>query len=139
MHTLGHTLMAGAIAGVICIMASWFITGVLVHPLQAETPGTWRAEEGPTQYAAASGLTLGAAVIVALFFSVTGGVHISGVHPGLMNGLTFGLFCWAALAVPVLLSMSLFVNMRRGFVLGLILDWMLVSVIAGGLAGWLTH
>ena len=136
MRTLGYTLLAGAVAGVIGIMTSWFITGVLVHPLQAETPNTWRATEGPAQYAGASALTLLAALIVSFFFAATGGVHISGVHAGIMSGLTFGLLCWAALALPVLLSMSLFVNMRRGFVLGLILDWLLVSVIAGGCAGW---
>ena len=137
MGTLGHTLLAGAIAGVIGIMTSWFITGVLVHPLQAETPNTWRPNEGPAQYAGASAITLCAALIVSVFFALTGGVHVAGVHAGLMNGLTFGVLCWAALALPVLLSMSLFVNMRRGFVLGLMLDWLLVSVIAGGLAGWL--
>lgn len=136
MLTLGRALAAGGIAGLIGIMTSWLITGVVVHPLQAETPNTWRPTEGPAQYAAASALTVLAALIVSCFFSLTGGIHIASVHAGVMNGITFGALCWAALAVPVLVSMSLFVNIRRGFVLGLILDWLLVSVIAGGVAGW---
>jgi hypothetical protein len=40
----------------------------------------------------------------------------------MVAGIIFGALCWVALAVPVLLSMSAFVNLHRGMVLGLALD-----------------
>ncbi|HEY9450051.1 MAG TPA: hypothetical protein VIQ60_09855 [Gemmatimonadaceae bacterium] len=55
----------------------------------------------------------------------------------MVAGIIFGALCWVALAVPVLLSMSAFVNLHRGMVLGLALDWLVTSVLAGAAAGWL--
>jgi len=137
MSTIGRVLLAGVSAGVVGIFTSWLITGVLFHPFQRRTPGTWRAGEGAVQYAGASGLTVLAALVVSIFFAATGGVHLHAAPVGIVNGLLFGVLCWAALAVPVLLSVAVFVNVHRGVVLGLVLDWLVVSLLAGGMAGWL--
>lgn len=131
----GRILLAGLVSGVIGVFTSWLITGMLFHPFQAKTPQTWRASEGSRQYAAASALTILAALIISAFFAATGGVH--GVTGPITNGICFGFLCWVALALPMTLSSALFINLNRGFVVGLLLDWLVLSVLAGGVAGWL--
>lgn len=137
MGIVTRVVVAGSIAGVAGIFSSWLITGVLFHSFQRLTPNTWRPEEGAKQYAGASALTVLAAFVVSVFFAATGGVHAWSMAPGIANGLLFGLLCWAAFAFPVVLSVALFVNLHRGFVLGLVLDWLVVSLFAGAAAGWL--
>lgn len=137
MSTMGRVMLAGIGAGVVGVFTSWLITGVLFHPFQRRTPATWRASEGAAQYAGASALTVLAAVVVTGLFAVTGGVHVEAIGSGVGNGLVFGALCWGAFALPVLLSVALFVNIHRGMVLGLLLDWLVVALLAGGLAGWL--
>jgi len=131
----GRILLAGLISGVVGVFASWLITGTLFHPFQARTPQTWRASEGPANYAAAGGLTVVAAFVITVFYAATGGVD--GVSGAIANGLCFGLLCWAALALPVTLSFAIFVNISKGVVTGLLLDWLVVSLVAGGIAGWI--
>jgi hypothetical protein len=131
----GRILLAGLISGVIGVFTSWLITGMLFHPFQAKTPQTWRPSEGSRQYAGASALTILAAFIISAFFAATGGLH--GVTGPVTNGVYFGFLCWAALALPMTLSSALFINLNRGFVAGLLLDWLVLSLLAGGVAGWL--
>jgi hypothetical protein len=131
----GRILLAGLISGVIGVFTSWLITGMLFHPFQAKTPQTWRPSEGSRQYAGASALTILAALIISAFFAATGGLH--GVTGPVTNGVYFGFLCWAALALPMTLSSALFINLNRGFVAGLLLDWLVLSLLAGGVAGWL--
>lgn len=54
----------------------------------------------------------------------------------LANGVVFGVFCWAAVGAPVLLSMGVFVNFHPGVIIGLLLDWLLLSVLAAVAAAW---
>ncbi len=135
MH-VGNALLAGALAGLAGILTSWFVTGVVFHPYQRLTPATWRASEGAREYALASGTTVLAALIVALFFALTGGVSTLAGSSWLANGALFGVLCWFALGAPVLLSMSVFVNIHPGVVVGLLLDWLLVSLLAALAAAW---
>ena len=130
-----RVILAGVGAGILGICASWLITGVVFHPFQARTPGTWRAEEGSAQYAAASALTLLAALAVSTLVAITGGAHLAAGSIG--GGALLGALCWAALALPVLLSVSLFVNVHRGVIAGLLLEWLVTSAAAGAAAGWL--
>ncbi len=132
---MGRIILAGLLSGVIGVFSSWLITGVLFHHFQSRTPQTWRASEGATQYAAASALTILAALLITGLFSATGGLR--GVTDPIANGIYFGFLCWSALALPVTLSSALFVNLDKGFVVGLLLDWLVVSLVAGGVAGWL--
>lgn len=131
----GRILMAGLISGVCGIFTSWLITGTIFHPFQARTPQTWRATEGASQYAAASGLTVLSALVITTLFAATGGLN--GVVGPITNGLIFGFLCWAALALPITLSSAVFINIDKGVVIGLLLDWLVVSLLAGGVAGWL--
>ncbi len=133
---LTKILFAGALAGVLGVLTSWLVTGVAFHPYQRLTPATWRPTEGPRQYALASGATLLAALMIVLFFSLTGGFHALVGKGWLLQGVLFGLLCWAALGAPVLFSIALFVNLHRGVVVGLLLDWFLVSLLAGVAAAW---
>lgn len=133
---LTKILLAGTVAGVAGILTSWLVTGMAFHPYQRLTPATWRTSEGPRQYALASGTTVLAALMIALFFSLTGGVTAFGGAGWVANGLLFGLLCWAALGAPVLCSLALFVNVHRGVVVGLLLDWLLVGLLAGLAAAW---
>lgn len=130
-----RVILAGVVAGLLGVCASWLLTGVLFHPFQARTPETWRRGEGGVHYAAASGLTLLAALAVSTLVALTGGVHVaSGAVSG---GALFGALCWIALALPVLLSIGVFVNVHRGVVAGLLLEWLVTSAVAGAAAGWL--
>jgi len=132
---IGRALLAGAVAGILSIFTSWLITGVLFHRFQRLTPATWRPE-GPQQYALASALNVLASVLLALFLTATGGVGpISGATwPA--NGALFGAMCWTVAAAPVLLSVAIFVNVNRGVVIGLLLDWLVVAVLAGVITAW---
>lgn len=133
---MGRIILAGLLSGVIGVFSSWLITGMIFHPFQARTPATWRAGEGPIHYAASSALTILAALVITAFFAATGGLH--GVTGPIANGIYFGFLCWLALALPLTLSFAVFVNLDKGFVIGLLLDWLIVSLVAGGVAGWLT-
>ena len=131
-----NAIVAGVAAGLVGIMTSWLVTGVIFHPYQRLTPGTWRHKEGPREYALASGATVLAALIVAIFFILTGGVSTLSGSSWAANGALFGFLCWAALGAPVLWSMGLFVNLHAGVIIGLLLDWLLVSLIAGLATAW---
>lgn len=132
---LGRIFLAGLISGVCGIFTSWLITGTIFHPFQARTPQTWRASEGAAQYAASSGLTVLSALGITILYAATGGLH--SVAGPITNGVCFGLLSWAALALPITLSFAIFVNIDKGVVIGLLLDWLAVCLLAGGVAGWL--
>lgn len=133
---LARLLLAGALAGLAGTMTSWLVTGHLFHRFQARTPATWRAAEGYQQYTIASAITLASAILVALLYGLTGGIGALVGASWLTGGLAFGLLAWATLTAPVLCSISLFVNIDRGMVVGLLLDWLLVALMAGAAAAY---
>ena len=130
-----RVVLAGLGAGVVGICASWLLTGVVFHPFQARTPGTWRADEGAAQYAAASALTLFAALAVSTLVALTGGAHLFAGRA--IDGAMLGALCWGAIALPVLLSVALFVNVHRGVITGLLTEWLITSAVAGAASGWM--
>jgi hypothetical protein len=134
-----HLALAGMGAGVVGVCSSWLVTGMAFHPYQARTPSTWRRQEGGREYALASALTVVAALAVTALFALTGGIAALASAPWLVQGTAFGASCWAALAAPVLLSMAVFVNLHRVVVVGLLLDWLLVALVAGAAAAWAAH
>src|SRR5262249_5884451 len=129
-------LVAGVTAGLVGVVTSWLVTGILFHPYQRVTPGTWRSREGPREYALASSATVVAALVIAIFFALTDGVPTLAGSSWMANGALFGFLCWAALGAPVLVSVGLFVNMHAGVIIGLLLDWLLVSLAAGLATAW---
>jgi len=132
---IGRALLAGAGAGILSIFTSYLITAVLFHRYQRLTPATWRPE-GPREYALASGLNVLAGVLLALFFTATGGVGPLSGGSWLANGALFGALCWAAGAAPVLLSTAIFVNVHRGVIIGGLLDWLVAAILAGVITAW---
>ena len=121
-------LFPGLIAGFIGVFTSWLITGTIFHPWQRRTPNTWRPE-GSVQYASASALHILAALGVSALCSAARVRSIPG-------GLHIALLAWAATAVPVLASSGLFVNLHPLVIVGLIVDWLVLVAMAGGLAGY---
>ncbi|HEX9637507.1 MAG TPA: hypothetical protein VGB99_08240 [Acidobacteriota bacterium] len=125
-------LIAGAAAGFVAVVLDWLINAWLFHDYQKRTPSTWRAE-GPKQYLLSMAATFGSGFTYAIFYAWTGGVHLGGELHWLAAGLLFGLGCWMALALPIVLSLAIFVNLHRGCVVGLLLDWLLISLAAGAI------
>ncbi len=130
-----RVLLAGLGAGLLGTCAGWLLSGVVFHAFQARTPQTWRPAEGAAHYAAASGLTLLAAILISTLVALTGGAHVA--RGAATDGAALGALCWAALAAPVLVSVSVFVNVHRGVIVGLLTEWLVTSVLAGAAAGWL--
>jgi len=124
-------LLDGAIAGVLSTGTGYWITGRLFHAYQARTPQTWRSGESWSSYLVSTGLRLFACVAVACFYA---GVEFATSlfdRGTILSGASFGLGLWAITVAPAMLEAALFVNWHRGFVVGLLLDWMVVLTLAG--------
>ena len=127
-------LAVGGIAGVLSNITGYVITGLVFHRYQAQTPNTWRSTESWTHYLYSAGVRILACTAIALLYDAFG-VGIPGLVTGAIpNGASFGAFIWAAAAAPVILEAALFVNWHRGFVVGLLLDWLVLCVVAGVVA-----
>jgi hypothetical protein len=121
----------GLIAGILANATGYLITARLFHSYQNKTPNTWRHTESWTHYLAATAIRIAACIGIGFFYALLlpsltnlgGGV--------LARGSTFGSFLWAVTVMPLVLEVALFVNWHRGFVLGLVIDWLVVYVLAG--------
>jgi hypothetical protein len=133
--SMGRVVFAGVCAGIIGVFTSGILVGWLFHPYQSLTPQTWRASEGPKQYAVSSALTIVSATLIAVLYSLADPLALPW-GSWLESGLVFGALCWAALAAPILLSNALFVNLHRGFVAGLLLSWLIVALLGASAAAW---
>jgi hypothetical protein len=131
MRVLKAIAIAAIVGGIPGVFTSWLITGVLSHPFQRATPATWRRHEGGAQYAGASATKFLLAALMATLVAMTGGVHAFGVTSSIGAGVLLAVLCWAAGTLPALLSVGLFVNLHLAVVAGLLLDWLIVSTIAG--------
>jgi hypothetical protein len=124
-------ILAGAIAGVLSNATGYLITGLLFHPYQAQTPHTWRAAETWSRYSTAAAVRIFACLAIAfLYAALTPSGHAPAAS-ALVSGARFGALLWIAIAGPVILETALFVNWRRGFVVGLLLDWLVLCILAG--------
>jgi hypothetical protein len=130
---IGRIAVVGLVSGLFGVVTSGTIVGWLFHPFQARTPQTWRPDEGPVQYAISSVLTVVMAMLVVTLYAA---LRPALSTDGWRNGLSFGALCWVTFVAPVLLSNALFVNLHRGFVAGLMLSWLIVTLLAAGAAGW---
>jgi hypothetical protein len=115
-------LAAGAVAGVAANVTGFVITAKLFHRYQARTPNTWREVESWGHYLASSAIRMFACIAIGLLH----GLAAAGVR-----GASFGFCLWAAVAAPVILETAIFVRWHRGFVVGLLLDWLVLCVLAG--------
>jgi len=124
-----RVLAAGVVAGLAANATGYAITGRLFHRYQSLTPHTWRASESFAQYRDATLVRLGACVAIAFLYAALGGAAPS-VDGAIAHGAAFGAMLWAATLLPLLLELALFVNWHRGFVLGILLDWLIVCLLA---------
>lgn len=122
-------LIAGLSCGVIGILIEWIIHARFFS-LRGRTPATWRVRARRLRLLGAGALLL-SGFTYAGFFAVTGGIGWLNVTQWIQIGLLFGFGCWAALALPVLLSISIVINLHRGVIAGLLLNWLLVSLAYG--------
>ena len=125
---LVRVLVAGSIAGILSNITGYVITGRLFHPYQSRTPGTWRPTENWSNYLFSTGIRLFACFAVTFLYGFVA------LHPAggpLVAGTCAGFVLWAVTVAPVILEVALFVNWHRGFVVGLLLDWLIVFVLAG--------
>jgi hypothetical protein len=125
---------AGAIAGVLTNFTGYAITGRIFHRFQALTPHTWRKPESWMHYLTSAGVRILACIGIALLYDAVGFAARDLFAGEIANGAAFGFLIWACGAAPVILETALFVNWHRGFVVGLLLDWLVLSVVAGVVA-----
>ncbi len=127
---IGRILMAGAGSAAAGLVIAWVTVAWLFHDYQQLTPATWRPE-GPREYFLSSCVTLASGFAFALLFAITGSALTSRVGHSLPAGLLFGFACFVALPLPVILSQAIFVNLHRGFVMGLLLNSLLFCLTSG--------
>jgi hypothetical protein len=119
------------------VFTSWLITGTLFHRFQGATPATWRPE-GPMQYVLSMALNLFAGLALGVLFGATGGVCALAESKWWLQGIVFGCLCWASLPLPMQLTAALFINLHRGFVVGILLDILAMCLLAGLGSAWAT-
>jgi hypothetical protein len=125
-----RVLAAGVIAGIVANATGYLITGRLFHPYQAKTPNTWRQTESWAHYQYAAAIRTAACVGIALCYAALNGSFANlGAGP-VSRGVSFGALLWGITILPLVLEVALFVNWHRGFVMGLIIDWLAVCVVA---------
>jgi hypothetical protein len=121
-------LLAAVISSIVGILIDWVVTIKVFHRFRRRTPATYRN--------LSRHMLVWAAIVIAAFtysgfFAITGGVGWLNVRQWVQIGVLFGVGCWAALPLPLLLSLSVFINLHRGVVIGLLLEWLLISVAFG--------
>ena len=129
-----NILAAGVIAGIVANATGYLITGRLFHPYQARTPGTWRVSESWTHYLQAAAIRIAACIAMGFLYGALGTAIPSVGDGAIARGISFGSILWAVTLLPLVLEAALFVNWHRGFVAGLLLDWLVVCILASAAA-----
>ena len=129
-NTLMRIILAAVISAVVGIAVDWLVSLKLFHRYRSRTPDTYRPAARRRPALMWSAIIL-AAFTYAIFFAVTGGIGWLNVTQWVRIGILFGIGCWMALALPLVLSLSVFVNLHRGVVIGLLVDWLLLSISFG--------
>jgi hypothetical protein len=127
---LVRVLIAGAASSVASLVIACVVIAWLFHDYQKLTPATWRPE-GPREYTLSSLVNLLNGFGFAVLFALTGDTLASRLGHWLPAGLLFGLVCFVALPLPVILGDAIFVNLHRGFVAGSLLNSLLTCLACG--------
>ncbi|HEV3168633.1 MAG TPA: hypothetical protein VGZ22_31795 [Isosphaeraceae bacterium] len=128
--TIGRILAAGTASAIIALVIAYIVIAWLFHDYQKLTPATWRPE-GPREYTLSSCVYLLNGFGFAILFAMTGTTLTSRIGHWLPAGLIFGLTCFVALSLPVILSDAIFINIHRGFVIGSLLSSLLTCLACG--------
>jgi hypothetical protein len=123
-------LAGGLIAGILANLTGYAITGRLFHPYQAKTPDTWRKSESWTHYQYATAVRIAACIGIGFLYAALSSSFAPFAGHAIGRGISFGAILWAVTILPLVLEVALFVNWHRGFVVGLVLDWLVVCVLA---------
>src|SRR5579863_4299583 len=125
-----NIVTAGVIAGIAANATGYLISGRLFHSYQARTPATWRASESWTHYLLAAAIRIAACIAMGFLYGAFGTAVPSIADGALARGVSFGSILWAVTILPLVLEAALFVNWHRGVVVGLLLDWLVVCILA---------
>jgi hypothetical protein len=113
--------------------------GVVFHGYQRETPNTWRAE-GPRSYIAATLLHILASIGIACLLTLMARFNIDFFGTGVVSNLRFAGCIWLAVSLPIILESAVFVRFHPLVVVGQLLDWLSVAVLACVITGrWITY
>lgn len=129
-----NILAGGVIAGIGANVTGYVITGRLFHPYQAKTPNTWRQTETWAHYQYAAAARIAGCIGIGLLYAAVGTASTFLSAHAILRGLSFGSILWAVTILPLVVEVALFVNWHRGFVVGLLLDWLVVCLLAGAAA-----
>jgi hypothetical protein len=135
MKSFQFALLPGAIAGIISIFTSWFWMAVVFHRYQQQTPNTWRPE-GKGSYAASAVIHFLACIGIATLFLLVGATYGGVFGGGVPRACAFAVLIWLAMAVPLALDASIYINLHPLVVVGQLLDWLTTSIIACALTAW---
>jgi hypothetical protein len=130
-----QALIPGLIAGVLSIFTSWLWMGSIFHRYQKLTPQTWRPESGRS-HALSSAVHILAALGIALLFTIVAGDQRSPFAAGMGGSVQFAFSCWCVFALPIILGAAIYINLHPLVVVGQLLDWLSVSVLATGITAW---
>ena len=134
MKTLQLALAPGAIAGILSIFTSWIWMGVVFHRFQKLTPNTWRPENNRS-YGLSSTITFLSCIAIATVFLLV--ARMGGVFAGGLPGaLRFAAVMWMALAAPLIVNASVFINLHPWFVVGQVVNALTTSVLACAITAW---
>lgn len=129
-NTLIKIVLSAVISAAVGIAVDWLVSLKLFHRYRRRTPDTYRPAARRRHVLMWSSIVL-AAFTYAIFFAVTGGIGWLNVTQWVRIGVLFGVGCWMALALPLVLWLSVFINLHRGVIIGLLIDWLLLSVTFG--------
>ena len=123
-------VIAGVFAGVLANVSGYLITGRWFHRFQAHTPNTWRVSESWVNYQYSALIRIACCVGIALLYAFFGSQALYLSDSAVTRTLLFGSALWLVIALPIILEISIFVNWHKGFVVGLLLDWLVVLLLA---------
>ncbi len=130
-------LLAGALSSVAAIVMGWLFTGWLFHRFQGRTPATWK---NPSLRRTLLGIGVNDVLFgfaFAAFFGLVGGIGRFNVDNWIGMGVVFGAGAWGAIALPMGLAMLVFMEVHRGAIVGILLDWLASSIAAGLICAFL--
>ena len=131
-----NVFVAGLFSALAAAVIGFFTTDWLFRSFKQRTPATWRTHRMRTWVLGlAADVLFG--MMFATFFWLTGGIGWLNVGQWPKMGFLFGVGCWGAVALPLVVSMSIFVNFHRGVVIGLLLEWLGASIAAGLICAFL--